>query len=156
MRSGFIILALPFIMTGSFLSGCATAPDPAEICTTEWIKPRTERAVEDITKSSSSAIKALKRLGETYAAGKTPGMLQMLSLSNSMKSLEKQVKNGRGIRDLKTLAKTCNDPTIVTETLTTFMSDQGLPANMIKFVTQLPIYQSLIADIMTTEDGPQS
>lgn len=156
MRNGFILMALPFVMMGSFISGCATAPDPAEVCTAEWITPRTASAVDDITKSSSSALKALKRVGETYAAGKTPGPLQLLSLSSSMKSLERQVKNGRGIRDLKTLASTCNDPAIVTDTLTGFMRDQGLPDNMINFVTQLPVYQSIIDDVIPEGDVPQS
>ncbi|MEP6342906.1 MAG: hypothetical protein ABJ275_06275 [Maricaulaceae bacterium] len=156
MRHGLILMALPFVMTGSLLSSCATAPDPAEVCTAEWIKPRTTRAVDDITKSSSSALKSLRKVGETYAAGKTPGPIQLLLFANSMKSLERQVKNGRGIRDLKTLANTCNDPKIVTDTLTGFMRDQGLPDNMIDFVTRTPAYQSIIADIATTDGTPQS
>ena len=154
------IPALAFMTLTSplFLGACATAPDPAEVCTTEWIAPRTARAVDDITKSSGSAIKALKRVGETYAAGKTPGPLQLLSLSSAMKSLERQVKNGRGIRDLKTLASTCNDPSLLTDTLTNFMSDQGLPDNMINFLQSTPIYQNLLNEALAdiAANTPQS
>ena len=73
-----------------------------------------------------------------------------------MKSLERQVKNGRGMRDLKTVARTCNDPKILTESLTGFMRDQGLPDNMINFVTQLPAYQSIIADAVAPESDAKS
>ena len=158
MRFTLALVAFPFILSTSFLTGCATAPDPAKVCTTEWIIPRTKSAVDDITKSSSSAMKSLRRLGETYAAGKTPGPLQLLSLVNSMKSLERQVKNGRGIRDLKTLAATCNDPKLLTGTLTKFMSDQGLPDNMINFLQQTPIYQNLLQEALAdiAANTPQS
>jgi len=148
-----VLFALPLILP-VMLSACATAPDPAEVCTTEWIAPRTASAVDDITKSTGSAMKSLKRVGATYAAGRTPGPLQLLSLASSMKSLERQVKSGRGIRDLKTLANTCNDPAIITDTLTGFMRDQGLPDNMINFVTQQPQFQAIITDAF--QDAPQS
>jgi len=145
------LLAAPFI-----LSACATQPDPAKVCTAEWIQPRTERAMNDIERTSSGAIKSLRKVGETYARGKTPGPLQLLSLSSSMKRLERQVKNGRGIRDLKTLARTCNDPSLITNSLTGFMKEQGLPDNMINFVTQLPVYQSIIADVTAPTATPAS
>lgn len=158
MRFTIALAALPFILSASFLTGCASAPDPAEVCTTEWIVPRTKSAVDDITKSTSSAMQSLRRAGETYAAGKTPGPLQLLSLANSMKNLERQVKNGRGIRDLKTLAATCNDPALLTDTLTGFMRDQGLPDNMINFLQQTPIYQNLLQEALDdiAKDTPQS
>ena len=158
MRFTLALVALPFILSTSFLTGCATAPDPAKVCTTEWIIPRTKSAVDDITKSSSSAMKSLQRVGATYAAGKTPGPLQLLSLVNSMKSLERQVKNGRGIRDLKTLAATCNDPELLTGTLTKFMSDQGLPDNMINFIQETPVYQNLLQEALAdiAANTPQS
>lgn len=151
-------LALMTLASPLFFSACTTTPDPAEVCTAEWIQPRTARAIKDIEKSSSSAIKSLKKVGETYAAGKTPGPLQLFVLANSMKSLERQAKNGRGMRDLKTLAKTCNDPSLLTDSLTGFMRDQGLPENMINFVTQSSAYQSLINDALadTANNTPQS
>jgi hypothetical protein len=148
MRFILPLLAAPFLLTA-----CATQPDPAVVCSAEWIAPRTERAMNDIERRSSSALKSLRRVGESYAQGKKPGLLQLLSLSNSIKSLEKQVKNGRGIRDLKTLARTCDDPKILTESLTGFMRDQGLPDNMINFVTQLPAYQSILEDTFGPKSG---
>lgn len=155
MRALCLTAALA-IISPLFISACATQPDPAVVCSSEWIQPRTARAIKDIEKSSSGAIKSLRRVGETYARGKTPGPLQLLSLSSSMKTLERQVKNGRGIRDLKTVARTCNDPSIISDSLTGFMRDQGLPDNMINFVTQLPVYQSIIADVMTPKSDVSS
>ncbi len=149
MRFTLVLLAFPFI-----LLACATQPDPAKVCTAEWIQPRTERAMNDIERTSSSAMKSLRKVGETYARGKTPGPLQLLRLSSSMKRLEREVKNGRGIRDLKTLARTCNDPSLITNSLTGFMKEQGLPDNMINFVTQLPVYQSIIADVTAPAATP--
>lgn len=145
MRIHLALIALT-LTAPLILPACAVAPDPAEVCTAEWIAPRTASAIDDIKDSTGSAMKSLRRVGTTYAAGRTPGPLQLLSLASAMKSLEREVKNGRGIRDLKTLANTCNDPSLITDTLTGFMSEQGLPDNMINVVTQHPLFQSILDD----------
>jgi len=131
-------------LAGALLTGCASTPDPAKVCTSEWIAPRVDRAVSRIESKTSRSVKALSKASESWVKGKTPGPLTMLSLSSSLKSLEKELKDGRGMRDLKTLSSTCNDPKLVSTAMSNFMQKQGLPDNMIGFIESLPIYQDII------------
>ena len=103
-------------------------------------------------------MKSLQKVAERYLEGRQPGPLQLLSLANSMKGLERELKNGSGMRTLKTVAGTCNDPAIITDSLTNVMQLEGLPQNMINFVTSNPIYQSLVNEAIAeaTQSPPQS
>lgn len=126
------------------LAACATAPDPAKICTAEWIGERSDKAISRIESKAGRSLKSLRKAGESWSKGKTPNPFQLLMLSNSLKSLEKELKNGRGIRDLKTLSATCNDPKIVSDAMGDFLRKQGLPENVINFVEGMGVYQELI------------
>ena len=149
MRRLFLIATLPFL-----LSACASTPDPAEICTTEWIKPRAEKAMSELMDDTGSAVKSMRKVADKYMQGKTPGPLQMFSLSNSLKSLEKELTRGRGIKDLKTLAKTCDDPQIITDGMTEFVSSLGLPERLSAFIKALPRYQELLESQLEDLDKP--
>ena len=92
------------------LQACATAPDPAKVCTSEWISARADKAIDQIESRTKSSMKTLVRAAESWAEGRKPGPFQLLSLSSSMRSLEKELLSGSGMRDLKTLASTCNSP----------------------------------------------
>ena len=140
------------------LTACASTPDPAEVCTAEWIAPRTTAAIDDIRDRTGSTMKSLQKVAERYLEGRQPGPLQLLSLSSSMKKLERELKNGAGMRTLKTVASTCNDPAIITDSLTNVMQLEGLPQNMINFVTSNPLYQSLVNEAIAeaSQISPQS
>ena len=77
----------------------------------------------------------------------------MLMLSNSLKGLEKELKNGQGIRDLKTLSATCNDPKIISDAMGGFLRRQGLPDNIINFIEGMGLYQELIKPDVTAVNG---
>ena len=126
------------------LTGCATAPDPAKVCTSEWIGERSDKAISRIEKKASRTIKPLKKASEKWAQGKTPNPVQLFLLSNSLKSLEKELKNGQGIKDLKTLSATCNDPKIISDAMGGFLRKQGLSDNIINFIEGMGVYQELI------------
>ena len=132
--------------------GCATAPDPAKVCTAEWIGKRADKAVSRIERKAGKSLRSLRKAGESWSKGKTPNPLQMLALSSSMKSLEKELKSGQGIKDLKTLSATCNDPKIISEAMGGFLRKQGLPDNIIRFIEDLDIYQRLIAPEPTLQN----
>jgi len=68
----------------------------------------------------------------------------MLALSRSLKGLEKELTSGRGIKDLKILANTCDDPKIVSKAMGGFLRNQGLPENIINFVENMEQYKSLL------------
>ena len=97
------------------LTGCATAPDPAKVCTSEWIGERSDKAISRIQSKAGSSLKSLRKAGESWSKGNKPNFIQMALLSRSLKGLENELKNGRGMRDLKTVAATCNDPKIISE-----------------------------------------
>ncbi len=141
MRRLMLLAACPFLF-----SACASTPDPAEVCTTEWIKLRAEKAVTELLDDTQGAVKSMRKVTAKYVEGKTPGPLQLFALSNSLKSLEKELTRGRGIRDLRTLAKTCNDPKIVMDGMSTFMDNLGLPDRLRAIVQAMPKYQELLAE----------
>jgi len=137
--------SIAVIFSASLISGCASTPDPAKVCTAEWIKPRTERAMGNITKRTQNAMKPLRKAAKSYANGKEPGIFQMMALGSAFTKLERELKSGRGIKDLKTVATTCNDPSLVSNAMMGYMQSQGLPGGVINFIQGLPQYQDLIS-----------
>ena len=129
------------------LTACATA-SPAEICSAEWISPRVDRAVAAVESDTSRVIRSLRRAGEAYAEGKTPGPLTLLSLSRSVKGLQRELTNGRGVRDLRTLGQTCNDPGLLRDGLTTWLDRQDLPDGLRTFLDDFDIIDR-VANITT-------
>lgn len=139
----FISLISLAILSAS-IAGCATAPDPAKVCTSEWIGKRSDKAISRIESKAGRSLKSLRKAGNSWSKGKTPNPFQMLMLSNSLKSLEKELKNGQGIKDLKTLSATCDDPKIISDAMGGFLRKQGLPDNIINFIEGMGIYQDLL------------
>jgi hypothetical protein len=135
---------LPLAIAGVFTSGCATTYDPAEVCTANWIQPRAEQAVGFIQSDTESVIKNLRKVAEGYMDGKTPGPFQLLALTGSVKKLESELKNGRGMKDLKVLARTCDDPKILTTAMSGYMRNQGLPPGMVNFIENLDLYKDIL------------
>lgn len=136
-------IALAVILSISVTS-CATAPKPEKICTSEWIGKRSDKALDRIQSKAGKSIKALTKAAESWSRGKKPGLFQMMALQSSFKGLEKELKHGRGMKDLKTMAATCNNPKIVSDAMGNFLRRQDLPENMIKFIEGFAPYQQLI------------
>ncbi len=135
------------------LQACASTPDPAKVCTSEWISTRADKAISQIESRTKSSMKTLVRAAESWAEGRKPGPFQLLALSSSMKNLEKELLSGSGMRDLKTLASTCNDPQIISKAMTGFMRDQGLPENLIAFIEGFDRYKNLIKPLPNPENS---
>ncbi|RKQ71569.1 hypothetical protein DES40_0894 [Litorimonas taeanensis] len=136
----------PFILALISLSftACTTTPDPEEICTTEWIAPRAEKAVKKIEKKTNSAMNSLRKAGEAYSQGKQPSVFTMMRLSSSLEKLEKELTDGQGISDIKFLARTCNDPEILTKSVRNVFESQGVPEKLLNFIENTNLYQSII------------
>jgi hypothetical protein len=126
------------------LSACSTTPDPAVVCTAEWVKPRVDRAVDRIETRLDKTLRAFRTVGESWMSGRTPGPIQMFRLSNAAKDLEKELTDGRGIRDLRTLATTCNDPDLIREQVYTLLDREGLPEPLLDFLDATGILENLI------------
>ena len=138
------LICLPAL---ALLSACASVPDPAEVCTAEWITPRATKAVNSIEKSAKSSFKTFRDVSETWASGKQPGFFQLLALNSAMNKMKKELTRGQGIKDLKTVAKTCNDPNIIKTSMHDLLERQGLSDNLIGWIENSPIYESIIASI---------
>jgi hypothetical protein len=149
MKSLFRPAILTLAIIG--LSACASAPDPAEICSAEWIAPRADKAVAKIQKRAGSSINKLSNVSRTFASGKTPGPLELWSLSNAVKKLNKELTNGQGIKDLKTVARTCNVSKIVSDSMRDLMKRQGVSDSLLRRIENNPIYQSAISVITKPE-----
>ena len=68
----------------------------------------------------------------------------MFRLSNAASELEKELVDGRGIRDLRMLASTCNDPDLIREQVYTLLDREGLPAPLLNFLDATGILEGLI------------
>jgi hypothetical protein len=126
------------------LSSCATTPDPAKVCTAEWITPRADKAVSRIESKTVKAIKSLRKLGDAYVDGKTPGMFTMMRFQSSVESLQKELTEGRGITDIKMLAKTCDDPDIMTKAVRNVFENQGISIKFMDIIEDMKIYRDII------------
>jgi len=139
------------VLATTALSGCASTPDPAVVCTSEWISPRADKAIDRIETRLTRTFKNLRGPAKAWANGKTPNPFQLLTLQSSLNKLEKELTEWRGITDLKMLARTCNDPVIVTDSLRGLWQDQGFPDQLIDFVENSGIYERVLDGLETAE-----
>ena len=126
------------------LGACATTPDPAEVCTSEWIAPRAERAMDDFERDTKKIFKTFRKSADRMQDGGSLGPLQMFSMMNSLSSLAKKFENGRAMRDMRTLAQTCDDPNLIKDAMTDFMRKKGISDKFINFVNGLEQYRELL------------
>ncbi len=147
------LLPRSLLISSTFLllSACASTPDPAVVCSAEWIAPRAEKAVTRIEKRAKSSFRTLSKVSKTWAAGKTPGPIQMFSLSRAIRGLEKELTQGQGIKDLKTVAKTCNDPEIISDSMRDLLKRQGVSDRLIGQIEGSPIYEGIISSLSEPE-----
>ena len=52
---------------------------------------------------------------------------------------------GEDFFDLRTLARTCDDPKIVTTAMARFMRSHGLPDGLVNFIENLDQYQKILS-----------
>ncbi|MGB6229589.1 MAG: hypothetical protein WBF53_05625 [Litorimonas sp.] len=147
MRFPLIMLASTLIAMG--LSACASTPNPDVVCTAEWVDARADRALDRIGDKSSKALDAFQDAGKTWLSGGSPGPLQLWRLSNAVKALEDELTDGKGVRDLRTLARTCNDPDLVRTRITSFLTESDIPDPVVRFLGG----SGLIDQLIRTAEG---
>jgi len=128
------------------LTACASTPDPEKVCTANWVEKRSVRAVDEIYKDTRSAVKSIRKVGTAYMEGKSPNMFQLFNLGRRVSALDKELRRGKGIRDLKTLARTCGDPEILKEGFSNYMNGLDLPEPMQKLIEGSQQYKTMITD----------
>ena len=135
------------------LPACATY-DPDVVCTADWIGTRADRAVGEIERDTAGVIRSFRRVAEDYADGDRPGPLALLSLTRSVDRLKRELTDGRGIRDLRVLGKTCDDPLIVARGLDTWLDRQGLGPNITSLIRDTGLLETLADLSRDLDDEP--
>ena len=139
IRTHFISSAL--IAGALILGGCATTPDPAKVCTTEWIQPRAQKAVAEVQRETGRTLKSLKKTAEKISDGGALSTFRAAGLLSSVQKLVKSLQDGRGGRDLKTLAATCGNPKILRDGIVGYMEQMEAPKMLMDMVRQLDFEQ---------------
>ncbi len=129
-----IFIAAILTAGAAALPGCATSPDPAEVCTAEWIEPRAARAVKELRRDTGRTIKSLRKNAEKLQNGGSFSALRAASMINSVQKLVTKIERGRGVKDLKTLAATCDDPAIFKDGLVGYLDDMKAPKALMDII----------------------
>lgn len=137
-------LLTSFVILSLGISACTTVPDPAEVCSAEWIAPRAERAMNEFEHDTRKIFKTFRKSADRFNDGGQLGPLQMFKLMNSLSSLANKFENGHAMRDMRTLANTCDDPKLIKNAMTDFMRKQGISEQFIHFINGIEEYQKLL------------
>ena len=138
------LLFLTITLASLGIGGCATTPDPAEVCTARWIQPRAERAMYDFQRDTDKIFRTFRKTADGYKKNGSVSPLQMLSLMSAVSNLGNKMKNGRSMRDLRTLARTCNDPELIKNEMDKFLRQKGISTDFINFLNGIERYRKLL------------
>lgn len=135
------------------MSACATTPDPAVICTSEWIKPRADRATSELKRDISGRLRTIRSAASNFEAGEGLSPFQSWRLLNAAKGLVSDIETSQALKDLKTLSSTCNDPEIAKKAFTGMMESSGVSEKVLEF---FDIFETLFPDGFehSTPDNP--
>lgn len=134
IRLKFLPLCAALSLSTLTLGACATTPDPAKVCTADWIKPRAAKAVKEVKRDTGRTIKSLKKNADKISNGSPLAAYRAASMLTSVQKLAEKLQKGRGIRDLKILAATCDDPKIMRDGLVGYMEDMEAPKMLMDLV----------------------
>lgn len=121
------------ISVSALLSACATTPDPAKVCTAEWISPRVGKAVNEIKRDTGSLLKTINKSAKSMENGKMGAWSTFRMISAGEKYI-KRLKSSRGLNDLRVLSETCDDPKIIRDGFTTYLQSVDAPPLLIDLV----------------------
>lgn len=132
------------------LTACATKHDPAEVCTSNWIKPRVDAAMGDFRTNSDTIFASLKKVGkETASSGGQLSLLQQAKILPSLMSLVNSFQNGQTLKDLNVLSETCNDPQLVTRVFTDVLKEYNVPDTFIQLLGELDSFKKMAEEAAT-------
>lgn len=111
--------------------------------------------MERLESRTAKAFRALRRVGADYVAGDTPGPFALLRLRNAVEDLEDEFRHGRGAKDLRLLARTCDDPDLVRNAVSDLLARQNVPDRVVSFLRSSTLLDRMI-DIASRETDAQS
>ncbi len=128
----------------SLLGACASTPDPAKVCSADWIKPRVDRAMRDFSHDTKGVFKTLEKTAHSFESTGKVSPIAMFKVMNALKKLGNKMEHGHAMRDMRTLAQTCNDPHLIQTAMTKFMREQGISERFITFLNGLDVYRKML------------
>ena len=67
-----------------------------------------------------------------------------------MNKLKKELTDGAGVRDLKTLASTCNDPDIIKKSMSDLLDRQSFSPQLRNMVESNPLFKSVVQEMINS------
>jgi len=136
---------LALVLSAAVLAGCASQQlSPEEICSANWIKPRTDAAISEFRKSTSSTWESLQKSGKKAASSGKLGLLERASVLFSLTKLVNAFQNSQALEDLQLLSTTCDDPQLVRNVLTDTMTEYNVPQQYIDLLNSLDEFTNLL------------
>ncbi len=126
------------------LAGCASTPRPEEVCSANWIKPRTDAALSEFRTSTSDIWDRLENTGKKAAENGKLSILERASVLFSLTRLVSSFQNSQALDDLQTLSKTCNDPQLVRTALSDTLTEYNVPQQYIDLLNELDAFTTLL------------
>lgn len=131
------------LIVGGMAGGCATTPE--QVCSANWIKPRADAALADFKSVTSDAWVRLQRSGEVAAQRGELGLAEQARVLLDLGRVLGSFKDSRARSDLRRLAKTCNEPSLVSNALITTFEDYGVPQSYISLMRELDEFVELFS-----------
>ncbi len=136
------VLLLSFVL----LSGCATTPNPEEICSAEWIKPRADAAMEDFRENVGEILGTLAGTSEAVEQSEGFGLVERARVLFDLARLVNTFQDGQTLRDLRTLGDTCNDPELALRAFNGVLTEYEVPQPVIQLLNELEGFRQLVAE----------
>ena len=100
--------------------------------------------MNEFKRDTTKTFKTFRKTADRMKDGGSIGPLQMFSMMNALSSLANKFENGRAMKDMRTLAQTCDDPELIKNAMTDFMRDQGISEQFIGYINGIDEYRKLI------------
>ncbi len=132
------------------VAGCATTPDPEEICSAQWIKPRVDAAVADFRDDIEHTMSQLRSSEGSATNAKGMGLLEGAAVLLSLTRLINNLQDSRTLADLNTLSQTCNEPELVMNALTDVLEEYEVPQPFVDLLRELDAFRLFVEESSTT------
>ena len=143
------------VVITAMMTGCASTPPPEVVCSSNWIKPRTDAALKEFTSSTSDTWAKLSKTGKRAAKKGSIGLIEKASVLLSLTSLVNSFQNSQALEDLQLLSTTCDDPNLVRNALIGTMQDYNVPEPYINLLNELDGFMKLL-ESSAAELGPST
>jgi len=131
-------------LLAALTAGCASQPRPEEVCSANWIKPRTDAAIGEFKSATEDTWSQLRRSGEKAIDKGRLGLIEKARVLLTLTSLVSSFENSKTLKDLRTLEQTCNEPGLVKNALIGTLEEYNVPPAYIELLEELEGFMNLV------------